>query len=68
MTNTRASSHLCRRRYRKAKIEELGGKKKKIKEEEEEPEKETEDRGENATKLETDVKNYCRTQEGDSNT
>ena len=49
--------------------EELGGeKKKKIEEEEEELEKETEDWGENATKLETDVKNYCRTQEGDSNT
>ena len=68
MTNTRTSSRLCLRRYRKAKIEELGGEKKKIEEEEEEPEKETEDGGENTTKLETDVKNYCRTQEGDSNT
>ena len=68
MTNTRTSSRLSQRRYRKAKIEDLRGEKKKIEEEEEEPEKEMEDGGENVTKLETDVKNYCRTQEGDSNT
>ena len=69
MTNTRTSSRLRRKWYKKAKMEELWGeKKKKIEEEEEEPEKETEDGGENATKLETDVKNNCRTQEGDSNT
>ena len=42
MTNTRTSSRLCRRRYKKAKMEELGGKRKKIKEKEE-PEKETEE-------------------------
>ena len=67
MTNTRTSSRLRQRRYKKAKMEELGGEKKKIEEEEEEPEKETEDGGENATKLEIDVKNNCHTQEGDSN-
>ena len=68
MTNTRTSSRFRRRCNKKAKMEELGGEKKKIEEEEEEPEKETEDGGENATKIETDVKNYCCTQEGDSNT
>ena len=49
-------------------MEELRGEKKKIEEEEEEPEKEIEDGGENVTKIETDVKNHFRTQEGDSNT
>ena len=42
MTNTRTSSRLRRRRYKKANMGELGGKRKKIKEKEE-PEKETEE-------------------------
>ena len=63
MTNTRRSSRLRRRRYKKANMGELGGKRKKIEEKEEEPEKETEERRTRSKKKKRNRKRKRRTEE-----